>query len=510
MPKDLLIGIDIGTTSVKAVLFDGQGAVLGEAAHEHPTAYPHPNWAEQDPEDWWRGVCHTLHRIFAGSPRPATDVAAIGVSCQAPTIVAVDRAGTPLYPAILWLDRRTDPQCAWLRQRAGSENVTRINGGRIDAYYSAPKLLWLQQERPDILRRTHAVLHANGYIVHRLTGVFSLDLSHGPLTLCFDSRAGRWSHQLLQDMGFDPGLFPPLFPCSDIVGEVTAQAAADCGLAPGTPVIAGMNDGTAAAIEAGVIEPGDAVEMTGQSTVLLICSDQPYLADQLIPLGHPIPGRHLVVGALSVSGGALRWVRDQIGEPERSEALRRGLDPFELLTETAAASPPGANRLVFLPYMFGERSPIWDSNARGVFFGLSLATTKADLVRAVLEGAAYGLRHNVETAAAAGFAAGILSSVGGGARSPLWNQIKADVLQRPIRLPHTAIGAPLGDAIVAAAGAGLYSSIAGAAHGMNSFGATFEPRIELAARYDALYGVYLGLYPALAASYRQLAEAPCD
>ncbi len=160
--------------------------------------------------------------------------------------------------------------------------------------------------------------------------------------------------------------------------------------------------------------------------------------------------------------------------------------------------------------MFGERSPIWDSNARGVFFGLSLATTKADLVRAVLEGAAYGLRHNVETAAAAGFVAGVLSSVGGGARSPLWNQIKADVLQRPIRLPHTAIGAPLGDAIVAAAGAGLYTSIAGAARGMNSFGATFEPRPELAARYDALYGVYLGLYPALAASYRQLAEAPCD
>ncbi len=510
MPKDLLIGIDIGTTSVKAVLFDRRGAVLGEAAHEHPTAYPHPNWAEQDPEDWWRGVCRTLRRIFAGSPRPATDVAAIGVSCQAPTIVAVDRAGAPLYPAILWMDRRTDPQCDWLRERAGPENVTRINGGRIDAYYSAPKILWLQQERPDILRRTHAVLHANGYIVHRLTGIFSLDLSHGPLTLCFDSRAGRWSDQLLQDMGFDAPQLPPRLPCSDKVGEGAAYVAAECGLAPGTPVIAGMNDGTAAAIETGVVEPGDAVEMTGQSTVLLICSDQPYLADQLIPLGHPIPGRHLVVGALSVSGGALRWVRDQLGEPERSEALRRGLDPFELLTETAAASPPGANRLVFLPYMFGERSPIWDSNARGVFFGLSLATTKADLVRAVLEGAAYGLRHNVETAAAAGFAAGILSSVGGGARSPLWNQIKADVLQRPIRLPRTATGSPLGDAIVAAAGAGLYPSIADAARGMNSFGATFEPRPELAARYNALYEVYLGLYPALAAGFRQLAEAPCD
>ncbi len=463
MPHDLLIGIDIGTTSVKAVLFDRQGVILGEAAHEHPTAFPHPNWAEQDPDDWWRGVCLTLRRIFTANAHAAVDVAAIGVSCQAPTPVAVDRSGLPLYPAMLWMDRRTDPQCAWLQAHVGAEAVKQINGGRIDPFYTAPKLAWLQQHQPDVLRGAHAILHANGYIVHKLTGAFSMDASHGPLTLFFDSRHGEWSQTLVDGMGFDAALLPPVFPCSQVVGEVTAQAAAACGLAPGTPVIAGMADGTAASLEAGVVAVGDAVEMTGQSTVLLICSDQPYLDDELIPLGHAIPGRHLVVGALSTSGGALRWLRDQLGEPECSEALRHGRDPFDLLTELAASSPPGANRLIFLPYMFGERSPIWDSNARGVFFGLSLATAKADLVRAVLEGGAYGLRHNVETAARAGFAAGILSSVGGGSRSALWNQIKADILQRPIRLPRTATGAPLGDAMAAAAGAGLYPSVADAA-----------------------------------------------
>ena len=342
--------------------------------------------------------------------------------------------------------------------------------------------------------------------MHRLTGVFSLDLSHGPLTLCFDSRAGRWSHQLLQDMGFDPGLFPPLFPCSDIVGEVTAQAAAECGLAPGTPVIAGMNDGTAAAIEAGVIEPGDAVEMTGQSTVLLICSDQPYLADQLIPLGHPIPGRHLVVGALSASGGALRWVRDQLGEPERSGPCASGLTPSSC-SPKPPRQPAGDSRLVFLPYV-RERSPIWDSNAAASSSAFPSPQPRPTWCAPCWRKRPTDCATMLETAAQPAVA-GVLSSVGGARATPL-EQIKADVLQRPIRLPHTAIGAPLGDAIVAAAGAGLYTSIAGAARGMNSFGATFEPRIELAARYDALYGVYLGLYPALAASYRQLAEAPCD
>ncbi len=213
--------------------------------------------------------------------------------------------------------------------------------------------------------------------------------------------------------------------CAEVVGEVTAEAAAATGLAVGTPVVAGMCDGTAAALEAGLIEVGDAVEMTGQSTVVSICADAPYLGRELISLVHAIPGRYLAVGALVATGGALRWFRDQLGEPERLAAQAQGIDPFEVLSEEAAGSPAGANRLIFLPYMFGERSPIWDTDARGVFFGLSLASTKADMVRAIMEGAAFGLRHNLEAAAAAGFRARTLACVGGGTRSPVWNQIKA-------------------------------------------------------------------------------------
>jgi xylulokinase len=508
MTKRLLIGIDIGTTSTKAVIFDLDGAVLGQASQEYPTDYPHPGWAEQDPEDWWRATCTVLQRLFANTGIDPQGVVGVGISCQAPSMTAVDHRGQPLRPALIWLDRRSEAQCAWLREQVGEETITQINGGRVDPYYLAPKLLWFKEQEPSQYERTHQVLQANGYVIHKLCDVFRMDISHGPITLFYDSLGLAWSGLLLDRMGIDPAKLPAPVLCSTVVGVVTQAAASATGLAPGTPVIAGMTDGTAAAVEAGLVNAGDAVEMTGQSTVLLICSNQPYLGNELIPLGHAVPGKYLVVGALVASGGALRWFRDQLGEVERQEAARLGVDPFDLLSHMAAQSPPGANRLIFLPYLYGERSPIWDSDARGVFFGLSLATQKADLVRAIMEGAAFGLRHNVEAATAGGFPLASLACVGGGARSAVWNQLKADVLNRPLRLPQAAIGAPLGDAIVAAAGVGLYPSIEAAVAGMVRTGSVYQPQADFVSRYDALYEIYKRLYPALKASFRQLAAVP--
>lgn len=508
MSKEHLIGIDIGTTSAKSMLFDAQGTLLAQASQEYPTSYPHPNWAEQNPGEWWRAVCSTLRQIFAQGARSPADVAALGVSSQAPSVVPVDASGAVQHPALIWMDRRSEAQCEWLREHVGTATIASVNGGRIDPFFMAPKLIWYRENRPKLYQATHTVLQANGYIVFRLTDERTMDSSHGPLSLLFDNRNAQWSDELIEKAGLDLSRLPPVSPCAQIVGEVTREAAAATGLLPGTPVIAGMVDGTAASLEAGVVNAGDAVEMTGQTTVLLICSDRPYLDDALFPLGHAIPDRYLVVGAQVASGGSLRWFRDQLGEPERQEADRRGLDAFDVLGERAAESPPGSNRLVFLPYMYGERSPIWDSQARGVFFGLSLATTKADLVRAVMEGAAYGLRHNVQSAAAAGFDAQRLACVGGGARSPLWNQIKADVLQRPVHVPKAATGAPLGDAIAAATAAGLYDSLADAVDGMTASGVEYESNPDLAGRYDALFEIYASLYPALAGSFADLARVP--
>ncbi len=505
MVKELLIGIDVGTTSTKSVLVDSRGAVLAQAAKEYPTLYPSPGWAEQNPDEWWRAIRETVQALFHSTRYSPQDVAAVGVSSQAPTLVPLDKHGIPLHAAIIWMDRRSEPQCAWLRKQTGVSRFTEINGGRIDPFFLLPKLLWYQRERPELHAQTDVVLQANGYIIHRLTHARSMDRSHGALTLLFDSENESWSDELFAISQADRSVLPPVVSCTEIVGEVTRTAAAATGLAAGTPVIAGMVDGTAASLEASVIQPGDAVEMTGQTTVLLICSDHAYLGDALFPLGHAIPSKHLLVGAQVATGGSLRWFRDQLGVEEVAEAAMLGIDPFELLSAIAATSPPGANRLVFLPYMYGERSPIWDSNARGVAFGLSLATTKADIVRAILEGAAMGLRHNMDAAAEAGIPVKQVRCVGGGSKSDVWNQIKADVLNLSVHVPQAATGAPLGGAIAAAAAVGLYPNVEAAVLSMTVAGKEFLPDPKHVALYDELYDVYLGLYPALRDSFTALA-----
>jgi xylulokinase len=503
--KDIVIGIDIGTTSAKAIVCDAQGTVLAEASQEYPTHYPHPNWAEQDPEEWWRAACFVLRQILTDRRIDARRIAGVGVSAQAPTIVPVDSAGRPLAMAQLWLDRRGEVECAWLAQTIGEEKIASINGGRIDPYYFAPKLLWIKNHAADILDATRQILLCNGYVIHKLTDAFSLDLSQAPLSLFFDSAKLHWSEKLLEQMGLEMTKLPPLRPCSEIVGEVTPAAAAATGLIAGTPVVAGACDGAAAALEAGVVDVGDAVEMTGQSTVLLISSERPYLGNQLIPLVHAAPGRYLTIGATVASGGALRWFRDTLFLNEEASNKESA---FERMTALAATSPIGSNRLIFLPYLYGERSPIWDSAARGVFFGLSLATTQADMIRAVMEGAAFALRHNVEAAAAGGFALKSLGCVGGGAKSALWNQIKADVLNRPLTLPKVGVGAPLGDAMLAAAGVGLHPSVEAAVQTMLRLGGTYWPNATAAVRYEEFYNVYLQLYPQLVSTFHQLATIP--
>ena len=503
-----LAGIDIGTTGTKAILSDGEGRLVAQAGQEYSTAYPHANWAEQDPQDWWRATCQVVQRVLAQAGIDPKQVAGISVSDQAPSLVAVDRSGEPLCSALIWMDRRSEEQCAWLREAVGQDRIATINGGRIDPYFLAPKLLWFKEHEPALYARSHQVLQANGYITHRLCGEFCMDNAVGPLTMLFDSGAQCWSAELIAAMGLDAAKLPPSLPCAQIVGSVTPAAAAASGFAAGTPVLAGMVDGAAAAIEAGLVRPGQAVEMTGQSTVVMIGSDRPYQGIDLFPLGHAIPDVHLVVGAMVATGGSLRWFRDQLGQEEIREAAQLGIDPFDLLSRAAESSPPGANHLVFLPYMYGERSPIWDTDARGVLFGLSLATRKADIVRAIMEGAAYGLRHNVEAAVAGGFDPHTLACVGGGARGGLWNQIKADILQRPIVLPTASSGAAMGDAIVAAAAVGLYPSVEDAVAHMVTQGAAYRPRPEYAALYDELYAIFRDLYPTLRPNFHRLGTLP--
>jgi sugar (pentulose or hexulose) kinase len=508
------VGVDVGTTGVKAVVLDAEGRVRAEAAEEYPTRYVEPNGAEQDPDDWWVATARCIGEALARGGVPPAQVCGVGVSSQAPSIVVVDAAGRPVRPALLWMDRRGQDACA---ARSGSESaVVAATGNRLDAYFAAPKLAWLLAAETDVRRYGAGVLMANGYVVRMLTGETTCDTGHAGLTLLADLATGRWSTDLLELWGVPSAWLPEPVPPSTVVGRVTAAAGQATGLRPGTPVVAGVVDGAAASLEAGLVRHGDVCEMTGQSTVVNACVETARLRPEdlgtMSLLPYPIPGHHLVYGSMVATGGILRWFRDELGTTSpscdtvgRAAGDTAGDTGFAALDELAASAPVGSGGLVLLPYFLGERSPIWDADARGALVGLSMATRRADLVRAILEGTAYGLAHNLEELGRLGLRPEVLRCVGGGARGETWTQIKADVTGLPVEVPQDARGAPVGAALVAAAGVGLVDDLATAVRMREGDARRVVPDPARHETYRDYYAAYRALYPALRHTFDQLA-----
>ncbi len=518
-----VIGVDIGTTATKAVLLNRDLRILAESAsNEHPTAYPagHSSAAEQDPDDWWKGSAAAIREVIELAKAAPGDVAAVGVSSQAPCATLLDREGTPVRPALIWMDRRSDAQC---RARGAQEVAARkLTCNAIDPYYAAAKLAWLVENEPETRRRTHRVVMANGYVAFRLTGVHSIDEGHAGLTCLAGTPQVRWERELLELWGIPPEWLPPIVHPTAVLGGVTEAAGAATGLRQGTPVVAGLVDAIAASLEAGLAEAGDVCDMTGQSTVLNAVVPYEVLAKGIGSFttgAYPIPGLFWLAGTMVATGGILRWFRDQFGAratcpdlptPELREAVLEALaqtgDRFSALDRLAATAPPGSNGLLLLPYFLGERSPIWDSDARGVLLGLSMSTTRADVVRAVLEGTAYGLNHNLEEMRNMGLRFPTLRVVGGGALGRIWNQIKADVTGLPVEVPAETRGATVGTALTAAAGVGLIPSLAEGVRQRYRVGETIPVDSARHGLYQSYYGLYRKLYPALVETFRELAR----
>ncbi|MGD1083555.1 MAG: FGGY-family carbohydrate kinase, partial [Verrucomicrobiota bacterium] len=387
-----------------------------------------------------------------------------------------------------------------------ADQIYRVTGNRPDAFYVAARLLWLRNHEPEILARTWQFAQVNGYINYRLTGQLTLDPSNAVLLQMRDYHKEEWSEALCSACGVEPSQFPKVMAAHGVQGEVTRQAAEATGLRAGTPVMAGTVDSASAALEVGVVESGIAAEMTGTSTVVIIPNNKGLTEPALIAMPHALPGIHLLLGAMVASGGCLRWFRDQFGQPEVQAASEGKGDAFDLLTRRAAEAPAGRGGVVFLPYMMGERSPLWHTNARGVFFGLSLATPKAAVVRSILEGAAFALRHNMEVALRAGAEVRELRSVGGCSRSDLWNQIKADVLGCPLLLPRTSVGSPFGAAVLAGMGVGVYPDVRKSLMGMVRLGRRFDPNQANHERYTRIYEVYRDIYEHLKGDFDHLAS----
>lgn len=502
----LLLGIDIGTTAAKAALFSPDGRLQAVGQAEYKVNHVRPGWVEQDPEDWWLATCIAIRQALVNVPGGEEQIGGVAVSAQAPTLVALDRFGQPVRPALIWMDRRAEAEVRQINEQLGAETVYRVTGNRTDAFYVAPKLLWFKNHEPDLFKKTHKLVQINGYINYRLTSAYSLDNVHAGLLQLRNYMTGEWSAALCDLCGVEPSQFPEILPGHHIQGEVTPEAAEATGLRPGTPVMVGTVDGAAAAVEAGAVDPGSAAEMTGTSTVLIMPNDGSVTESAFIAMPHAIPGLHLLLGAMVASGASLRWYRDQFGQVEIQAASNLKLDPFDLLTQQAAQIKPGSDGLIFLPYMMGERAPLWHTNARGVFFGVSLATQKAAFIRAILEGTAFALRHNVEVARKAGVILTEVRSVGGGTRSALWNQIKADVLGVPVLLPKASVGAPFGDAVLVGMGLGLYPDVNRSLREIVRLQTRYEPNADNHARYNQVYPIFRSIYENLRDVFDRAAE----
>ena len=503
--EDLLLGIDVGTTAVKAALFSLDGQLVGVGNVAYPIHYVRPGWVEQQPQDWWNATCQAVQGALEGIPQGARRVAGLAVSSQAPALIALDEDGQPLRPALIWMDRRAEAEVQQLVDRFGADEIFRITGNRPDAYYVAAKLLWFKTHEPTLFARTHQFVQINGYINYRLTDVYTLDSAHAALLQLREYGTDRWSLDLCEACGVDLAQLPPVYPGHHVQGEVTEAAAAATGLRAGTPVMVGTVDSGAAALEAGVSEVGIAAEVTGTSTVVIMPNAGGATSPALISMPHALPGMDLIQGAMVATGASLSWYRDQFGLVEQQAAPLLDADVFDLLTSQAQRIGPGSNGVLFLPYMMGERSPLWHTHARGVLFGLSLATTRGAVIRAILEGAAFALLHNIDVARSVGVGVDEVRSVGGGARSPLWCQIKADVLGMPVLLPQVSVGAPFGDAMLAGMGVGLFPDISQTLREIVQVRTIYEPNPTHRALYDDLYGVFRELYNHVRADFDRLA-----
>ena len=482
--KQQLLGIDIGTSACKVAVFDEDGKVLAQANRPYRVYYPQNGWAEQNPEEWWEAICDAVREALSEESVSAEQIKGIGVDGQSWSAIPVDENGSVLHNTPSWMDTRARHLCEKVKKEIGADEIFRVAGNDFLPSYVTPKLLWFKEERPEVFQKTHKFLQSNSYIVMKLTGEMSQEYSQCYGIHFFHMEKPSYDMALAEKMGLSPDMMPKLYGCDEIVGSVTEEAAKKTGLKAGTPVVAGGLDAACGALGAGVYRPGETQEQGGQAGGMSICTDKALSHKALILGTHVVPGLWLLQGGTVGGGGALKWFRQELG----------GGMSFDELTAEAAEAPPGSDGVLFLPYMAGERSPIWNPDAKGVFYGLSFDKTRGHLIRSVLEGVAFSLEHNLRTAAETGIHVDTLNAMGGASNSVLWTQIKADVTGKTIRVPSSDTATTLGAAILAGVGCGVYGSYGEAVNRTIRMTRVQEPNPENKAVYDRSMERYLRLY----------------
>lgn len=501
---DGFLGIDVGTTGVRAIIMDAEGKVVAEGKADQPLHTPRPNWAEQDPADWWsstvKAVRACMERALANDGGHARKITGIGLSGQMHGTAFLDSGGEVLRPAMLWCDQRTDEQCSEIEALVGGrETLIQLTSNKAINGFSAPKILWVKKNEPHVYEEIRKVLLPKDYVRFKMTGSMATDVSDASGTLLFDVANRKWSQQMHAALEIPESWMPDCAESPEIVAKVTQEASQVLGIPAGTPVVAGAGDQAAGAVGNGIVTSGAASCALGTSGVVFWHCDEPVFDREarLHSFCHAIPGKWHLMGVTLAAGGSLRWFHDTLCHE----------DSYDLMTAEAKKVEPGSEGLVFLPYLAGERTPYTDANARGAFVGLSLRHGKAHMTRAVMEGVAMSLRDCVELAGEVGVGASEVRVTGGGARSKLWREILAALMNSTVNITSVDEGPAYGAAILAAVGVGAFESVEQACERLIRVSESVRADRSETEAYNKVYSLYRPLYAALKPFFEQAAQA---
>ncbi|MDR0841461.1 MAG: xylulokinase [Christensenellaceae bacterium] len=504
-----LMGVDIGTSGVKTVLFDTEGAQIASASAEYPLYQPQNGWAEQDPDDWWEGAAHTIREAIEKAGIDPKAICGVGLSGQMHGLVMLDKSGAPLRRSIIWCDGRTGEECREITRLVGKERLIEITANPALTGFTAGKILWVRKHEPDIYAACRHILLPKDYIRYKLTGAFATEVSDASGMNLLDVPHRRWSQEVLEKLDIDGVLLGKMYESCEVTGEITKEAAMATGLAAGTPVVGGAGDNAAAAVGTGVVSAGKAFTTLGTSGVIFAHSDQVSIdpKGRVHTFCHAVPGAWTLMSCTLSAGLSLKWFKDGFFAAEAQAAAGLGIDVYDILNRQAARAPIGSNRLLFLPYLMGERSPLLDADARGAFIGLSAMHTKYDMLRAVMEGVTFSQRQCLDVLRELGVAPKHMLACGGGARSPFWRQMLADVYGCEVATIASSPESPaLGAALLAGTGAGIYKSVPEACAQVIRENAPLPPNGADGPAYAPYYALYCKLYPALQESFGALAS----
>ncbi len=500
-----VLGIDLGTSSVKAILVSEGGEIIASSSQGYPIYSPHPTWAEQDPEEWWESTIKAVRKAVHQSHIRPSQIKAVGLSGQTHGTVLVGKSLLPLRKAIIWMDQRSIAQTQWLQERLG-KRLWRITGLPIATGFMAPSLLWIRKNEPGIWKKIHQFLPPKDYIRLKLTGNLASDVTDAGGTLLLDTGKRKWSPEILQKLEIPASFAPPLCESCQVTGKITKNAAKEISLKEGTPVSGGGADQIMGAVGNGIVETGRVACSIGTGGLVVTPMDHPQLAPDvgLHTIPHAIPGKWILMGAILSGGSSLSWFHRQVISGE--EKNLKSESSYQFLVRQVLPSPAASKGLIFLPYLKGERTPYLDPQARGAFIGLSLQHNRRDLTRAIMEGVVFALKGSLEIFKGLGIEISSVTAWGGGARNKLWRQIQADIFNLPILISPTQEGSAYGATITAAVSIGIFSTIKEASRQWIKIKGEVLPIPANVAVYNKAYLIHRGLYSKLKHDFHTLSK----